>query len=190
MEKQKSGIERLRNNNYLRTIDYYLIVPILLMTIIGLYVLNKVLSDGYEAYPGNFYRQVAAASLGMFIALLICLLDTQFMRIIGWIIYGISLFLLVLVLVDNYDLTWKWGADSWLNLPVIGNFQPSELAKIGLVMAVGDVFERIDEKRINPLKGFLYVALIYLPPMLLILKQPDFGTAMVIIFSFVCICHI
>ncbi len=183
----KSGIVKLRNTNYFRTVDYYLIVPILLMTIIGLYVLNKVLSDGYEAYPGNFYRQVAAASLGMFIALLICLLDTQFMRIIGWIIYGISLFLLVLVLVDNYDLTWKWGADSWLNLPVIGNFQPSELAKIGLVMAVGDVFERIDEKRINPLKGFLYVALIYLPPMLLILKQPDFGTAMVIIFSFVCI---
>ena len=73
MAGQKSGIVKLRNTNYFRTVDYYLIVPILLMTIIGLYVLNCVLSDGYDAYPGNFYRQVAAAFLGMFIALCICL---------------------------------------------------------------------------------------------------------------------
>ncbi len=187
MAGQKSGIVKLRNTNYFRTVDYYLIVPILLMTIIGLYVLNAVLSDGYAAYPGNFYRQVAAACLGMFIALCICLLDTQFMHIIGWAIYGVSLFLLILVPLDNYDLTWKWGADSWLNLPVLGNFQPSELAKIGLVMMAGEIFERMDSKDISPWRGLLYLALTYGPPMLLILKQPDFGTAMVIVFSFVCI---
>ena len=109
------------------------------------------------------------------------------MHTIGWAICGVSLFLLILVPIDNYDLTWKWGADSWLNLPVIGNFQPSELAKIGLVMVAGGIFERIDSKEVSPLKGLLYLALTYGPPMLLILTQPDFGTAMVIVFSFVCI---
>ena len=187
MAQQKSGIEKLRGTNYIRTIDYFLVVPILLLTIIGLYVLNQVLSVGYEAYPGNFYRQVAAAIIGIFITLFICALDTQFMKLIGWSIYGAALFLLILVPIDNYDLSWKWGADSWLNLPVIGNFQPSELAKIGLVMAASDIFERMSSKEISFLKGFGLLALTYGPPMLLILSQPDFGTAMVIVFSFVCI---
>ena len=187
MAGQKSGIEKLRGSAYIRSIDYYLVVPILLLTIIGLFVLNKVLSVGFEAYPGNFYRQVAAAVLGICITLFICALDTQFLRMIGWGIYAASLFLLILVPIDNFDLTWKWGADSWLNLPVIGMFQPSELAKIGLVMVASEIFEKMGEKEYSIFKGFGLLALVYGPPMLLILTQPDFGTAMVIIFSFVCV---
>jgi len=183
----KSGIEKLRNTQYFRQVDYYLVVPILLLTIIGIYVLNKVLSDGYAAYPGNLYRQAAAAVLGFAIAVVLCFMDTQILRVFGWAVYGVSLFLLILVPIDGYDLTYTWGADSWLNLPVIGNFQPSELAKIGLTMAAADIFERIHEKQVSVLKGFGLLALTYAPPMLLILSQPDFGTAMVIVFSFVCI---
>ncbi|MBO4243111.1 MAG: rod shape-determining protein RodA [Clostridiales bacterium] len=187
MPGNKSGIEKLRGYNYFRTVDYYLIVPILMLTIIGLYVLSKVLAVGYDAYPGNLYRQITAAVIGIVITIIICLLDTHFLWIIGWTIYGVALFLLCLVPIDGYDLTWKWGADAWLNLPVIGNFQPSELAKIGLVMGAADIFERMSDKRITMKRGVLYLALTYGPPMLLILKQPDFGTAMVIVFSFVCI---
>ncbi len=187
MGKQKSGIVRLRNNNYLRTVDYYLIVPIFLLTVIGLYVLSRVLSSGYADYPNNLYRQIMAAGLGLVITLVICLLDTHFLKLVGWIIYAVALFLLILVPIDGFTLEDQWGADSWLNLPVIGNFQPSELAKIGLVMVVADVFERMNEKEISPLKGLALIAGIYGPPVLLILAQPDFGTCMVIIFSFVCI---
>ena len=39
-------------------------------------------------------------------------------------------------------------------------------------------------------RGWVYLALVYAPPMLLIFKQPDFGTAMVIVFSFVCMLFI
>ena len=81
----------------------------------------------------------------------------------------------------------QWGADSWLNLPVIGTFQPSELAKIGIVMVVADVFQKMSDKEISMFKGLGLIALIYGPPVLLILSQPDFGTCMVIIFSFICI---
>ena len=183
----KSGIEKLRNTQYFRKVDYYLIVPIFLITVIGLYVLNQVLKDGYEAYPNNLYRQVGAAIVGMAITAFLCAMDTQILRAFGWIIYGVSMFLLVLVPIDGYDLTWKWGADSWLNLPVIGNFQPSELMKIGLAMAAADIFERMYEKKVTLLKGLGLLALTYGPPMLLILSQPDFGTAMVIVFSFVCV---
>ncbi len=183
----KSGIEKLRNTQYFRRVDYYLIVPILLLTIIGIYVLNKVLSNGYAAYPGNLYRQAGAAVVGIVIATLLCIMDTQILRAFGWVVYAAALLLLLLVPIDGYDLTYMWGADSWLNLPVIGNFQPSELAKIGLTMAAADILERVHEKEISFLKGLGFLALTYGPPMLLILSQPDFGTAMVILFSFICI---
>ncbi len=187
MEKSKSGIERLRNNNYLRTIDYYLIVPVFMLTVIGIFVLSKVLSSGYEDYPHNLYKQIFAAGMGLVITLIICLLDTHFMKLVGWAIYGAALFLLILVPIDGFSMESTWGADSWLSLPGLGMFQPSELAKIGLVMVSSYVFEKMGEKEISLLKGFGLIALIYSLPLLLILKQPDFGTAMVIIFSFVCI---
>ena len=94
----KSGIEKLRNTQYFRKVDYYLIVPVFLITVIGLYVLNQVLSDGYEAYPNNLYRQVGAAIVGMAITAFLCIMDTQILRAFGWVIYGVSLFLLILSL--------------------------------------------------------------------------------------------
>ena len=186
MDKAGSGVVKLRGRDGLKTVDYYLVIPILTMTIIGLYVLQKVLSKGYAAYPGNYYRQIVATVAGIIGALILCVLDSHFMKIIGRVIYAASLFLLILVPIDGYSLKVTWGADSWLNLPVIGNFQPSELAKIGLVMVAADIFEKMTNKEYSILKGFGIMALVYAPPMLLILTQPDFGTAMVIVFTFVC----
>ncbi|MCR5287625.1 MAG: FtsW/RodA/SpoVE family cell cycle protein [Saccharofermentans sp.] len=186
MDKAGSGVVKLRGRDGLKTVDYYLVVPILTMTIIGLYVLQKVLSKGYAAYPGNYYRQIVATVAGIIAALILCVLDSHFMKIIGRAIYAVSLLLLILVPIDGYSLKVTWGADSWLNLPVIGNFQPSELAKIGLVMVAADIFEKMTNKEYTILKGFGIMALVYAPPMLLILTQPDFGTAMVIVFTFVC----
>ncbi|MBO4650147.1 MAG: rod shape-determining protein RodA [Clostridiales bacterium] len=189
MGQGKSGIEFLKNNS-LRTVDFWLIIPILSITTIGLYVLNLVLSQGYEGYPMIFYKQVIAAVIGIFIAFLICLLDTQFMKLIGWILYGTSLLLLVWVIIDGFTLADKWGADAWMQLPFLGTFQPSELTKIGLVIVTSYILEDMGTKTISMVRGWVYLAIIYGIPLLLIMKQPDFGTAMVIIFSFVCMLFI
>ncbi|MBR3057350.1 MAG: rod shape-determining protein RodA [Clostridiales bacterium] len=189
MDKGKSGIEFLRNNS-LRTVDYWLVIPILSITTIGLYVLNLVLSQGFDDYPGVFYKQVVAVVIGVVIALVICLLDTQFMKMIGWILYGTSILLLVWVRIDGFTLADQWGADSWMRLPFLGTFQPSELTKIGLVIISSYVLEDMGQKVISMIRGWIYLALIYAPPMLLILKQPDLGTSMVIVCSFVCMLFI
>ena len=186
MGKVGSGVVRLRGKDGLKAVDYYLVVPVLTMTIIGLYVLQRVLSKGYAAYPGNYYRQIVATVGGVIAALIISLLDEHLLKVVGRIIYAAALFLLILVPIDGYSLAGVWGADSWLKLPVIGNFQPSELAKIGLVMLAADIFEQMHNKEVTMLKGFGKMAAVYAPPMLLILAQPDFGTAMVIVFTFIC----
>jgi len=186
MDNRGAGFVKLRNTAGFKSVDYYLVVPVLVLTLIGLYVLQKVLSNGYAAYPGNYYRQIVATLGGVLVAVFICLLDTHFLKMVGRVIYAASIFLLILVPIDGYSLKATWGADSWLNLPVVGNFQPSELAKIGLVLVAADILESIAEKKVTLLKGFGLIAAVYAPPMLLILLQPDFGTAMVIMFTFVC----
>lgn len=186
MSKAGSGVVKLRGKDGFKSVDYYLVVPVLVMTIIGLYVLQKVLSNGYAAYPGNYYRQIVATVGGIIGAVIICFLDDHMLKIAGRLIYIVSLLLLLLVPIDGYTLADTWGADSWLNLPVIGNFQPSELAKIGLIMMASDIFEMMHNKEVTLLRGFGLMGAVYAPPMFLILLQPDFGTAMVICFTFVC----
>ena len=51
MANKDSGFVKLRGQAGLKSVDYYLVVPILSLTFIGLYVLQKVLSNGYAAYP-------------------------------------------------------------------------------------------------------------------------------------------
>ncbi|MEI8199429.1 MAG: FtsW/RodA/SpoVE family cell cycle protein [Eubacteriales bacterium] len=189
MNTGRSGIEQLRNN-YFRAVDYWLIVPILTLTMIGLYVLQRVLKSGYSDYPQNLYKQAGAAVVGIFIALLICLLETHFLKLIGWGMYMFSVLLLMVMPFDGFSMKLLWGADAWMKAPIVGTFQPSELAKIGLILVAAFIFEDISEKKVTVKKGVLYLGIVYAIPLALILVQPDFGTAMVIVFSFICILFI
>jgi len=190
MNTGRSGIEQLRNN-YFRAVDYWLIVPILTLSMIGLFVLNGVLKDGFEDYPQNLYKQAGAAVVGIFIALIICLLETHFLKLIGWGLYSISLLLLLIVPFDGFSMYEKWGADSWMKAPIIGTFQPSEIAKIGLILVAAYIFEEMSEKKIPIMRGFIKLGLVYAPPMVMILvQQRDFGTGMVIVFAFFCMLFI
>lgn len=183
----RTGFEQLKRQTYFRILDYWLFIPVLLLAMIGLYVLSHVLADGFgDAYPMNLYRQAGAVLAGILLALMLSVIEVPTMRLIAWGVYGVSVLLLVYVLVDGNTMVDTWGADSWLDLPLIGSFQPSELAKIGLAMASAYVFEWMSTPS-RIWKGMAVLAAIYGVPLLLILKQPDFGTAMVIIFMFVCV---
>lgn len=186
-----TGFEQLKKETYFRAMDYWLLVPVLIISLIGLSVLNKVLSDGFgDKYPMNLYKQAGAVLVGLLIALILCLIEMPTLKLVGWGIYGTSLALLVLVLVDGTSKVDQWGADSWLELPVIGSFQPSELAKIGLAMTSAYVFEWISNRRLKGWQGMIALAALYGIPVVLIMKQPDFGTTMVIVFMFLCMLFI
>ncbi|MDD7401536.1 MAG: FtsW/RodA/SpoVE family cell cycle protein [Eubacteriales bacterium] len=171
-----------RSERFFEDMDYLLLIPVLLMTTIGLIVLNMVLQAGYGAgsYPGNFLKQLGAAALGLFLALLICLLDRPTLRLFSWLVYGLSILLLLYVKVDSFSLAALTGADSWIILPFIGSFQPSELAKIGIAMLASDFFARMKTGDLDLRRGFLSIALIYGLPSFLIYREPDFGTTLVI----------
>lgn len=182
----KPGIERLKRVTYFAAMDYWLLVPVVLISMIGLFVLNRVLSSGFDAYPMIFYKQAGAVLIGLLIALTLSFVEVPTLNLIAWIIYGTSLLMLVWVLVDNFSMIDRWGADSWIELPLIGTFQPSELAKIGLAMTSAQIFEGMANGRLKKWQGGVGLLALYGIPLLLIRKQPDLGTALVILFMLIC----
>lgn len=180
----KPGLEKLRQDDYFRALDYWLLVPVLCITLIGLSALNAVLVTG-TTYPMSFYRQLGAVLLGILCALVISLLEVPLLKVLGIAIYAVSILLLFLVRFTplGFDPNMS-GSRSWLSLPIVGSFQPSELSKAGLAMVSAYILEAIRLKRFgsrNALKGFALLAGACLPVIGLVLLQPDFGTAMVVV---------
>ncbi len=182
----RTGLEHLKRRTFFSVMDYWVLVPIVLVSIIGLFVLNKVLADGFDGYPMIFYKQVGAVMVGLVFTLVLCMVEVPTLRLIGWGLYIVSILLLFYAMVDKFSLEYKWGADSWIRIPVLGTFQPSELTKIGLAMTSAFVFEALQQKKIKPWKGFMILLALFGVPVLLIMRQPDFGTTMVVIFMFLC----
>jgi len=174
---------RSRLDLYFSVLDYWILVPVLLVATIGLFVLNRVLSSGYDGNGHTmFIKQAGAVMSGVMIAMILGALETPFLKIIAFIVYGISVLLLVFVLVDSYSLVETTGADSWLRIPLIGSFQPSELAKVGMIMLSSYFLADIKSGKISKIRGLLIVGAIFAIPLELIRRQPDLGTILVIMF--------
>ena len=175
-----------RADMFFRALDYRMLVPVLLLVIIGLVVLNTVLAKGYGAvifdYPMNYYKQIAAVLLGVVAASILCLFEPPTMRLIGGIIYIVSIILLFVVKIDGYRPV--AGADSWLRIPLFGSFQPSELSKIGVAMMTGPVFAAMKRGELAVRTGFFRIGLLYGLPFLFVVTEPDLGTSLVLIFMF------
>lgn len=100
----------------------------------------------------------------------------EFMRINRYVYFGV-IALLVLVLVPFIGKVVN-GARSWIPVGPLGSFQPSEFAKVGIVVTLGTLLRNSHlYKRHEVLPAIVHVGI----PVLLILLQPDFGTAMVFI---------
>lgn len=171
-----------RSESYFKLIDYWLVIPVLILTLIGLYVLNSVYQAGYGSgeYPSNLIKQLGAVMIGMLLALLISLVDLPVLSLIGYVTYAFSLLLLVIVHIDGFSMADLTGADSWIRFPVFGTFQPSELSKVGIAMLVGQYLAKIKNEEISMLRGSVYIAIIAGIPMFLITMEPDFGTFFVV----------
>ncbi len=101
-----------------------------------------------------------------------------FMKYAYWI-YGVTLLMLFGVELFGHI---GMGAQRWLNLGVV-NLQPSECMKIALVLALARYFHGASLDDIRSMKFIIPPLLMMGIPVLLILKQPDLGTAMMLVFE-------
>jgi len=127
---------------------------------------------GPEPYA---WRHGLRFGFSLVMMLSLSLVDIRFIARFSWPLYGVALLLLVLVLKMGHV---GKGAERWLELGPI-QLQPSELMKVALAMALAAWFNRASWARIgNPL-FLIPPALATALPVLLILKEPNLGTAFI-----------
>jgi len=83
-----TGVTQLKRTGYFSAIDYWLLIPVLAITLIGLFVLNRVLGSGFEDYPQNLYKQIGAVLIGLALALILGRIELPSLRLVGYIIYA------------------------------------------------------------------------------------------------------
>ncbi|NOX72878.1 MAG: rod shape-determining protein RodA, partial [Alphaproteobacteria bacterium] len=137
----------------------------------------------YSVAGGSFDPWVSAQSkrfaLGMVLMLFVAFIPIYFWRNVSGVIYALALFLLIGV---EFFGEVGMGAQRWINLGVI-RLQPSEMMKIALVMALASYYDWLDVSKVSrPTWVALPLILIALP-MLLVLRQPDLGTALLLLFG-------
>jgi rod shape determining protein RodA len=120
-------------------------------------------------------RHIVRFAFGLLLMVCIALVDIRVIARLSWVAYAFGIVLLLLVLKVGHV---GKGAQRWLELGS-QQIQPSELMKLGLILALAAWFHRASWERIgNPL--FLLPPLIaVLVPVGLILKEPNLGTAMI-----------
>jgi len=151
-----------------------LVLAICLMGILNIYSATssyKIVATPY--YIKQFYWMLA----GIFIALMACTLDYHILEDFSYWFYGFVIILLVAVLLFGRS---SMGAKRWLDLGLV-KFQPSELIKIVISITFARFFNNFQSIEGLSIKDMFFPLVILAVPALLIMKQPDLGTAVLVI---------
>jgi rod shape determining protein RodA len=161
----------------LRRMDWIMLLAVLTLLAIGVMFIYSASYRGEDVSPADFYqRQIIWAALGLFVLGLATVFDYRSLRSMAWWIYAACVLLLMLVLVAGQK---RYGAVRWL---VVFGFQlqPSELAKLAVVLALARFLARPGRDPTDPRVVFQVLATIGIP-FALIAKEPDFGTAAILV---------
>jgi len=173
----------MRNRRYLKQKpDYSLALCVFALVVFGLVMISSasaVLS--YQQFGRDDYylmRQVGAFVVGL-LAWLVCQgIDYHFYRKVSHFLLLLTLLLLVLVFVPHIGQSFR-GVSRWIG---IGGavFQPSEIAKLTLIIYLAAWFEGKKEEITQFQKGFLPFILLLAIFAFLLMKQPDLGSLVIL----------
>jgi rod shape determining protein RodA len=159
----------------LRSADWVLFLAVFTLLALGLAAIYSVeLSQGLDTF-GELRKQFIAIGLGLVAFIIIALSNYKSFRNYTLLVYGVCNLLLVAVLFLGEDVR---GSQGWFSLGGF-NFQPVELMKIGLVLSLATYFAK-KARRAFGLRTFFESLAITLVPVVLVLMQPDFGSASVL----------
>ncbi len=156
----------------IRDYDIKLIIMIIALNVIGVMAIGSA-KESVQS------KQLLGLIAGAFIMIVISFLDYNVILKLYWLMYIANLALLVMVAVLGKE---AGGAQRWLN--IFGfQFQPSETAKILLILFYAQ-FIMIHREHLNTFKYIMLSIILLAPPLLLIYKQPDMSTSIMVIIIF------
>jgi rod shape determining protein RodA len=155
-------------------LDPLLVVAALGLVVCSIFALKGATADDVPGSPHYYvYRQLAFAGIGLVLMYLCSRLDYSRLRELRYPLYG---FMIVAILVVYALGTATKGSKRWIPTPFF-NLQPSELGKVLLVVAISGFL--VDRMRRPGRETTARVMLLGLFPAMLVMAQPDLGSALV-----------
>lgn len=162
----------------LKNMDWGILVCIAILLVIGLVALfSATQGSNYE----EFKKQVMWLAISVPIMIIVVFIDYNTIAKISPILYVIIIIALIAVLFTESIN----GATSWFNIGSV-SIQPAEFAKIIVIMDLALYISRIQEKgkdQISRPTRLLLALIIVAVPVLIIIKQPDYGTALAFLIA-------
>lgn len=155
-----------------RDYDFKLIIMLIAITVVGILVISSA-DRSYQS------KQILGFVMGLFLMVVISLFDYSTFLNFYWIIYIGNLVLLLLVEFFGEKSN---NAQRWVSIAGI-RFQPSETAKILLILFYAQYIMKHKET-ISSLKTIISMLVLLSPPLLLIYRQPDLSTTIMIALLF------
>jgi rod shape determining protein RodA len=155
------------------SIDYVLVLSILILGIVSMFAMYS--TDGGE-FKYHTKSHIIRFSIFFVMFFLLSFIQIRFWHGVSYLIY--LSFLILLIGVKYFGLT-SSGSQRWLNFYFM-NVQPSELMKIGLILFLAKYYHRVSIENINKIKFLFLPIIVLIAPVLLVIMQPDLGTALLI----------
>ncbi|MDD5172873.1 MAG: rod shape-determining protein RodA [Patescibacteria group bacterium] len=163
------------NSVRLKRFDFTLFFLMIFLIIFGL-VGQYSLSLGITETKNNvFLKQTIFALVGLFFFVVIFFIDFRFTRSAAYLIYLFTFFLLVAVLIFGHNFR---GVKGWFNFGFF-NFQPAELAKLSTIIILAKFWQ--EARRPVRIKHLIFSFILICPFIFLIIRQPDLGSALMIL---------
>jgi rod shape determining protein RodA len=166
---------RISMGRKLVNLNWPLVLMLIMITAVGVAMLYSA-AQGWDPWA---LRQVVRFGIGLALMLGIALIDIRFWLRYAYVFYFLGLALLVLVEVAGST---GMGAQRWISLGGF-NVQPSEVMKIILVLALARYFHSISIEDIGRMRYLLAPLAMILAPAALVLRQPDLGTAIMLLLG-------
>ena len=175
-----------------RHIDYFLLASVIIISIFGIIMIYSASSIWAEFKYHNAFKYVIQQSLffafGLGVIFICTKINLDFIKRKANLILLGCFILLILVLIPGIG-TIRNGSRSWFGIGGLG-IQPSEFAKLGLIIFVSKYLAHNQKNMRDVKKGALPIFLVIGVFFVLIMLEPDFGTAMVIALTLIALIFI
>src|SRR5580698_3848406 len=159
-----------------RGINWGLILLLCAISGVGFAMLYSAANGNWQPWASKQVARFAIAFVPMIAAALIDI--RHWFRISYWV-YAIALLLVIAVDLRGFI---GMGAQRWIDLGVI-QLQPSEVMTIALVLALARYFHSLPSENVVRIPYIIPPVLLIVIPAVLVLKQPDLGTALLLLVS-------
>ena len=152
-------------------------VVVLVLTL-GFISVANLYSTGLATGTRVYISQAYWLCMGVGVMAAVAAIDYRNLQRLAPVFYGVVVILLALVLAVGKEVN---GSRRWLDLGFVG-FQPSELAKLAVILTLASWFQRTPRPGGYTLRDLVPVALLLGVPMFLVLQEPDLGHTLMIMF--------